>query len=87
MQAAYRVSDSWQSTLDYRYDFQQSRAASARLGLQYRNECVTVDLSLSRRFTSSTTILPTTDFGLTVSLAGFGANEDDRPRRRRACSG
>lgn len=63
----------WRSTFSSRYDLTVDRAARAALGLQYANECVSVDLSLSRRFTSSTSVEPETDFGLSVQLAGFGA--------------
>ena len=63
----------WSSRFDTRYDLVADRAAKAALGLQYANECVTVDLSLSRRFTSSTSVEPETDFGLSVELAGFGS--------------
>ena len=50
------------------------------MGIGYRNECVNIDLSLSRRFTSSTNVEPSTDVGLTVSLNGFG--QDGRPYAR-----
>ncbi|TCP63253.1 LPS-assembly protein [Rhodovulum bhavnagarense] len=73
LDAAYRFRDNWTGKTDWRYDFVAGDTASASLGLEYRNECITVDLSLSRRFTSSTTVDPSTDFGLTVSLGGFGA--------------
>ena len=51
----------------------RQRAAKAGLGLEYANECMTVDLSLSRRYTSSTNVAPETSFGFAVQLAGFGA--------------
>lgn len=63
----------WRSTVSSRYDFTAKRAATAAFGLQYANECVSVDLSLSRRFTSSSSVEPETDFGLSIQLAGFGA--------------
>ena len=55
-------------------------------GLQWRNECATIDLSLSRRFTSSTSVRPSTDFDLSVELGGFGGSADGRSLRRR-CGG
>ncbi|MFD2175102.1 LPS-assembly protein LptD [Rhodobacter lacus] len=63
----------WRSTLSTRYDLTADRAAKAAFGLQYSNECVSVELSLSRRFTSSSSVEPETDLGLSVQLAGFGA--------------
>jgi LPS-assembly protein len=83
--AAYKISPNWTGKVDWRYDFIAGDAAHAGLGLQYRNECVKVDLSLSRRFTSSGSLTPTTDFGLTVSLTGFGTNGSGRGTAR-SCS-
>ena len=69
----YKVSDAWSIQLDTRYDVAADQPARAGLGIGWRNECITVDLSVSRRFTSSTTVDPSTDFGLSVSLGGFSA--------------
>lgn len=80
----WALSDNWQGAFDTRYDVTADRTARAGIGLQYSNECVTVDFSVSRRFTSSTSVRPTTDFGLSVELTGLG----DRGRGRvvrRAC--
>ncbi|PYF09736.1 LPS-assembly protein [Rhodobacter viridis] len=74
----------WSTNFDTRYDLIADRAAKAALGLQYSNECVTVDLSLSRRFTSSTSVEPETDFGLSIALAGFGAGSGGN-RAERVC--
>ena len=70
--AAYRFNRNWTATVEGRYDVNTNQAARAGIGLEYRNECLNVDLSLSRRFTSSTNVDPTTDIGLKVSLNGFG---------------
>ena len=64
--------ENWSGSFTTRYDFTADRAARAGLGLRYANECVSVDLSLSRRFTSSTSVKPDTGIGLSVQLAGFG---------------
>ncbi|MCB2109965.1 MAG: LPS-assembly protein LptD [Defluviimonas sp.] len=76
----------WHATLSGRYDFEAERTTRAGLGLNWRNECAEVDLSLSRRFTSSTSVRPSTDFSLSVALYGFGTGQDGR-RYRRACGG
>ncbi|MEO1464214.1 MAG: hypothetical protein AAFU82_18240, partial [Pseudomonadota bacterium] len=47
------------------------RAARAGLGVTYENECVIVDLSVRRRYSSSTSLEPSTDFGFTVAIKGF----------------
>lgn len=62
----------WTGQLGWEYDIGTNRLIVARSGLEYRNECLSVDFSLSRRFASSTTIAPSTRFGLTVELLGFG---------------
>ena len=74
MAAGYDLGNQWSGRFNWRYDDQAQRATSAGLGLAYRTECVTVDLSLSRRFTASTSVAPTTDFGLSVTLVGFGGS-------------
>ena len=77
-----KLSSNWTAELASRYDLETERAAKAGLGLTYRNECLAVDLSLSRRFTSSTTVQPTTDFGLTVEILGFGGGSAPGPARQ-----
>jgi LPS-assembly protein len=81
LNGSYEVSDGWTVLGETRYDFEANRAARAGLGLQFRNECVSVDVSLSRRFTSSTSVTPTTDFGLSVDLVGFGSGKAAGPAR------
>jgi LPS-assembly protein len=62
----------WSALGNLRYDLTAERAQTAGLGLTYRNECVSFDLSLSRRFTSSTSLTPTTDVSVQVALNGIG---------------
>lgn len=82
LDGSYKLTDAWTARGQARYDFQADRANRAGVGLQYRNECVAVDLSLSRRFTSSTSVSPTTDFGLSVELVGFGGGATAGPSRQ-----
>ncbi len=77
----YTLAGNWTGKATGRYDFVANRAASAGVGVEFRNECLLVDLSLSRRFTSSTTVRPTTDFGLQVDLLGFGGAGKAGPAR------
>ncbi|WP_095589129.1 LPS-assembly protein LptD [Actibacterium ureilyticum] len=79
----YQLRANWRTSANWRYDFARDRTARAGFGVEYQNECVAVNLSLSRRFTSSTNVRPTTDIGLSVALAGFGANPDQQIQRRR----
>lgn len=71
---AYKVNAFWTASATWRYDLADTRPARAGLSLTYKNECVEVDLSLNRRFTSSTSVEPTTDFGFTIALRGFSAS-------------
>lgn len=82
---SYQLTPTWRAGASARYDLANTRAAEASFGLVYTNECVEIDLSVSRSFTSSTNVEPTTDFGFTIALRGFsvsGANE----QYRRSCS-
>ena len=71
--SSFRVSDQWTLSADGRYDVVADRPSRAGFGIGWRNECVTVDLSISRRYTESTTVEPSADFGLSVNLNGFSA--------------
>lgn len=83
--AAYAFDRHWTGLVDWRYDFVAEKAARAGVGLAYRNECISVDLSLSRRFTSSASVEPSTDIAVQVSLPGFGGGSVEGVRR--ACKG
>ena len=80
----FTIQRNWDANLELLYDFEAQKGTKAALGLVYSNECISVDLSLSRRFTSSTSVTPTTDVGLSVSLLGFGSG---RGSAARTCSG
>ena len=82
---SYRVSRHWTTSAEWRYDLADRRVDRAGLGLQYRNECVQVDATVSRRFASSTNLEPSTDFGLTVALKGFSTGGSAKEYRR-TCS-
>lgn len=69
--ADYQINQIWSISTEARYDIVADRAAKAGIGIGWQNECVEVDLSVSRRFTSSTNVDPTTDIGLSVGLTGF----------------
>ncbi len=83
--AGWQIGDGWRGTAMGRYDFTADRAARAGVGVEYRSECAAVDLSLSRRFTSSTSVKPTTEISLSVSLSGVGTGSDGRSYRK-SCS-
>ena len=76
--ASHRLSRHWTSSADWRYDVAQDRSVRAGLGLKYTNECVDISLSASRRFTSSTTLTPSTNISFTVGLRGFTTKTEDK---------
>lgn len=71
---SYALNDRWTASADWRYDFTAGRAARAGIELGYRNECIDVSLSLTRRYADTTAVDPTTDFGFRVSLIGVGGS-------------
>lgn len=72
LDASYPIRPDWTGKVAWRYDFVAKRADAAGLGLAWRNECISVDLSLSRVYASSTSVSPTTTLGFSVGLIGFG---------------
>lgn len=69
--AGFVINDAWSFDVDARYDVAADRPVRAGAVLQWKNECVTVDVSASRRFTSSSTVEPTTTFGISGSIGSF----------------
>ena len=83
---SYDLNDRWTASADWRYDFTAGRAARTGIGLGYRSECIDLTILLSRRYATSTSVNPTTDFGFRVSLLGISGKASDAPRTR-TCSG
>lgn len=83
---SYALNDRWTASADWRYDFTANRAARTTFGLEYQNECIDVDFSMTRRYADSSAVDPTTDVGFRVSLAGVGNGSSKAPRRR-SCRG
>lgn len=82
----WQVTDGWWATTETRYDFDANRAQKAMLGLEYRNECVTMEMAVERRFTSYHDLRPETSFELGIRLNGFGSDKDMRGTvARRTC--
>jgi LPS-assembly protein len=84
LDGTYDFRKHWTASADVRYDVERNRAATAGLGLTYNNECVSVDLSVRRRYTSSTSVEPSTDIGFNIGLRGFAAS-NGKERFVRSC--
>jgi len=80
--AGYDFANAWGASANWRYDFVANNPTRAGLTLNYATECVDVEFSVARRYTSTTTLNPATTVGLTVSLNGFGATRDGRSQAR-----
>ncbi len=80
LSTAYQINDHWAASFDAHWDGVAGKATNASLGIEYQNECIKVDLSLSRRFTSSGSVTPTTGVNFGVDLLGFGAGSGGTAR-------
>lgn len=85
LDSSYRLNRHWTGLANWRYDVASDTTAEAGIGLEYRNECVNARFSVSRRFTSSTTVRPATDLSFTVQILGFSAATTDKSYAR-TCS-
>lgn len=75
--ASVPLTRTWSARGEVRRDFTAGRTNRSGLVLAYANECVRVDLSVTRRFRATSDPEPTTTYGLTVELAGFGSADGD----------
>lgn len=81
----YKIDESWAGSLGFRRDIKNNSFISADAGLSWGNECATFEFSVSRRFTTSNNVEPSTEYGLTLRLAGLGTQGDAAQRRQRSC--
>ena len=70
--AAQSLSQRWNASVTARYDARAKALSNSGVAMVYRNECLQLDVSLSRRFATSSRVDPNTVFGLSVALLGFG---------------
>jgi LPS-assembly protein len=73
LDAGVVLSDALRMTLDARYDVAADRPVQNGVAFAWRNECVKIDVSVSRRYTASTSVDPTTTFGISGTITGFSA--------------
>lgn len=76
LDGSVRLGRNWTASADYRYDFEQDVSSFAGVGLEYQNECARLRFDVSRRFTETTSLEPTTNFSLTVGFGAFGAPDN-----------
>ena len=82
----WQVAEGWWASAHGRYDLEASATQRAGFGVTYRNECVSVELAASRRFTDTAQVDPDTDIDLSIRLGGFGRAPDGKGTvARRTC--
>ena len=82
LDARVRVHRNWEVRGLWRYDVATNSNLRAGAGITYGNECAEFDLSVSRRYTSSDNLPPSTSIGFNLRLAGIGTNgQNDWPAR------
>ena len=84
LNARYRVRPNWEVRGLWRYDASAHSPLRAGAGITYGNECAEFDLSVSRRYTSSDNVPPSTSIGFSLRLAGIGET-GDRKWPERVC--
>ncbi len=81
----HRIDQNWQTSALARYDLAETEPLRLGLGVTYENECVQVNMTVSRRYTSTSSIEPSTEFGFTVALTGYSV-ESGGKKYKRKCS-
>jgi len=81
----YKFDDNWSGEVGFRRDLKNNSFISADAAVSWGNECATFEFSVSRSFTTSNNVDPSTEFGFTLRLAGLGTQGDAAQRRRRSC--
>jgi LPS-assembly protein len=80
--ARYRFHRNWEVRGLWRYDVATDSNLRAGAGITYGNECAEFDLSVLRRYTSTSNLPPSTSIGFNLRLAGIGEDgERDWPPR------
>ena len=69
----YNFTPNWRSTSEFQFDSTIGKLSKLDFGVRYANECVNINFSASRRFSTSTRLTKQTEFGLSVDLTGFSS--------------
>jgi LPS-assembly protein len=78
LDARVRVHRNWELRGIWRYDVATNSNLRAGAGISYGNECAEFDLSVSRRYTTSSSVPPSTSIGFAVRLSGIGHEGEER---------
>ncbi|MCC5969329.1 MAG: LPS-assembly protein LptD [Pararhodobacter sp.] len=72
MNVSHQFNNGLSARFGWEFDVTEREFRTARTGIEYRADCVSVDVSLSHRFATSTNVTRSTSFGLQVELLGIG---------------
>lgn len=73
--------DGWSGRVGWEYDVSLAQFATARAGLDYRNECLSMDLSMTRHFVTATNPTASTRYNLRIELLGIGGRAPNTARQ------
>ncbi|MEM9012861.1 MAG: LPS assembly protein LptD [Pseudomonadota bacterium] len=85
LQGGYELTPNWAISGFFRQDLVEGSVVRAGGALSYTTDCVGIDVSVSRRFTTSLNVAPSTSAGLNIRVAEFSTG-DRRGRPRSRCS-
>lgn len=68
----YQLADNWAFSADWRRDLATGRNVNAGAALEFLNECFRAEISASRRFTESSNVPSSTEYGFAVGFVGLG---------------
>lgn len=68
----FTLARNWSANLEYLYDFTQDEASRTGLGFQFQSECARVSFKISRRYSDTDAVDPTTSFSVSVGFGAYG---------------
>lgn len=72
----YQMAPNWAIAADWKRDLQTGRNVTAGAALEFLNECVRAEISASRRFTKSSNVPSSTEYGFALGFVGLGISPD-----------
>lgn len=75
--AVYRFHPNWAAEGLWQRDIEAGRNVRMAGALTFKNECLNLKFSVSRRFTESSNVPASTEFGLVLGFVGLGSPSED----------
>ena len=69
----FKINQKWDLTSNLRFDEVENHLALLGAGISYKNQCVTVNLEMDRRYSLEGTSPPTTNFSFAINFKGFSS--------------